>query len=172
MKRLPYVLAIIAFLSTITFAQQPAVPDQPSRDEMMKMFEVLRVRQQTENVMTTVVAQMKQQLEGDIQKRYPNLTPEAQAKLEASISDAVKLYPVSEMLDDLMPVYQKYLTKADVEAIIGFYSSPAGQHFLDKMPTMTQEAMKTMMAKLQVRSAEYSEKIQKQADELAEPRKN
>jgi hypothetical protein len=29
-----------------------------------------------------------------------------------------------------------------------------------------------MMAKLQVRSAEYSEKVQKQADELAEPKKN
>lgn len=164
-------LVVLSLLSTVSFAQQPA-GDQPSRDELMKMFDVLRVRQQTANVMETVLAQMKQQLEGDIQKRYPNLSPEAQAKLEGSISDAVNLYPVNEMLDDLIPVYQKHLTREDVDAIVGFYSSPAGQHFLDKMPMMTQEAMKTMMTKLQVRSAEYAEKVQKQADELAEPKKN
>jgi hypothetical protein len=170
MKRLSLFVSIVLFCAAC-FAQQPA-GDQPSRDELMKMFAVLRVRQQTENMMQTVLAQMKQQTEGDIQKRYPNLTPEAQAKLEASINDAVNLYPVNEMVDDLIPVYQKYLTKADVAAIVGFYGSPAGQHFLDKMPVMTQEAMKTMMTKLQVRSAEYADKIQKQADELAAPNKN
>jgi hypothetical protein len=170
-KRLPLLLAILSLFCASSLAQQPAT-DQPSRDELMKMFDVLRVRQQTESVMQTVLGQMKEQLHADIQKRYPNLTPEATAKLEASINDAVHLYPVSEMLDDLIPVYQKHLTRGDVDAIVSFYSSPAGQHFLDKMPTMTQEAMKTMMAKLQLRSAEYSDKVQKQADELAEPKKD
>ncbi len=171
MKRFALLPTILLLVCTITPAQQP-VTDQPSRDDLLKMFEVLRVRQQTENVMDTVLAQMKQQLEGDIQKRYPNLTPEARAKLEASIKDAVNLYPVSEMLNDLIPVYQKHLAKADVDAIIGFYSSSAGQHFLDKMPAMTAEAMQTMMTKLQVRSAAYAEKVQKEADELAEPKKD
>jgi hypothetical protein len=171
MKSISLLLATLSFLFVSAFAQQPA-SDQPSRDELMKMFDVLRVRQQTETVMQTVLGQMKEQLHDDIHKRYPNLTAEASAKLEASINDAVHLYPVNEMLDDLIPVYQKHLAKSDVAAIIGFYSSPAGQNFLDKMPTMTQEAMKTMMAKLQLRSAEYADKVQKQADELAEPRKN
>lgn len=170
MKRLLAIVFASALFCSFAVAQQPPA-DQPSREELVKMFDVLRVRQQTENVMNTVVTQMKQQLEQDIQKRYPNLTPEARAKLEGSIRDAVNLYPVNEMLDDLIPVYQKHLAKSDVEAIIGFYSSAPGQHFLDKMPAMTAEAMQTMMAKLQVRSAEYSEKVQKQADELAEPKK-
>jgi hypothetical protein len=168
MKRIP--LLILLLIVPACFAQQPS--GQPTRADLLKMFDVLRVRQQTETVMDTMLAQMKDQLHNDIKQRYPNLTPEASAKLEASINDAVHLYPVNEMLDDLIPVYQKHLTKADVDAIVGFYSSAPGQHFLDKMPTMTQEAMKTMMAKLQVRSAEYSEKVQKQADELAEPKKN
>jgi uncharacterized protein len=169
-KRIALFLVLIAFCAPM-FAQQPAT-DQPTREDLLKMFDVLRVRQQTESVMKTVLAQMKEQVHGDIQKRYPNLSPESAAKLEASINDAVNLYPVSEMFDDLIPVYQKHLTKADVDAIVGFYSSPAGQHFLDKMPSMTQEAMQTMMAKLQVRSAEYADKVEKQADELAEPKKN
>ena len=171
MKNISLLIVVFALLCSFSFSQQPAT-DQPSREDLMKMFEVLRVREQTKNVMETMLAQMKQQLEGDIQKRYPNLTPENAAKLEASINDAVNLYPVNEMLEDLIPIYQKHLTKQDVAAIVGFYSSPAGQHFLDKMPSMTQEAMKAMMLKLQVRSAAYAEKIQKQADELAEPKRN
>ena len=170
MKRTLSIVIVLLLFGAFVVAQQPA-SDQPSREELLKMFEVLRVRQQTQTTMQTVVAQMKQQLESDIQKRYPNLSPEALQKLESSINDAIGLYPVDEMLSDLMPVYQKYLTRADVDAIIGFYSSPAGQHFLDKMPSMTQEAMRTMMTKLQVRSAAYADKVQKQADELAEPRK-
>lgn len=168
MKRLLLLFPVLLVSGALCLAQAPS--DQPSRDDLLKMFEVLRVRQQTENVMQTVLVQMKQQIEGDIQKRYPNLPPEAFAKLEASINDAVKIYPLNEMLDDLIPVYQKHLTKTDVDAIVGFYSSPAGQHFLDKMPTMTQEAMKTMMAKLQERSAEYADKIQREADELSRPK--
>lgn len=172
MKRLICLFASFLLLGSICLAQQAAPPDQPTRDELMKMFDVLRVRQQTQNMMRNVLAQMKTQVEGDIQKRYPNLPPEAAAQLEATINDAVNLYPVNEMLDDLIPVYQKYLTKEDVDAVVGFYSSPAGQHFLDKLPTVTDEAMKLMMTKLQVRSAAYADKIEKQADELSEPKKN
>ena len=171
MKHISLLLTFVCGFSFLALAQE-ASPSQPSRDDLMKMFEVLRVRTQTQNTMETVLAQMKVQLEGDIQKRYPNLSPESVQKLEASINDAINLYPVDEMLEDLMPVYQKYLTKADVDAIIGFYSSPAGQRFLDRMPAMTQEAMKTMMTKLQVRTAEYADKVEKQADELSAPKKN
>jgi hypothetical protein len=171
MKRILLAVVAILLFASSALAQQPAT-DQPTRDDLMKMFEVLRVRQQTQATLNAVLTQMKQQLEGDIQKRYPNLSPESVQKLESSIDEAVNLYPVDEMLTDLMPVYQKYLTKADVDAIVGFYSSPAGQHFLDRMPAMTQEAMKTMMTKLQVRAADYADKVQKQADELAEPKKN
>jgi len=159
------------FLPAVLLLASFAVAQQPSRADLMKMFDVLRVRQQTENVMQTMLTQMKSQIKGDIEKRYPNLSAEASAKLEQEIADSVNLYPVNEMLDDLIPIYQKHLTKADVDAIIGFYSSPAGQHFLDKMPTMTEEAMRTMMTKLQVRTAEYSDKVEKHADELAEPKK-
>ncbi len=168
MKRTLLIFVLLASCS-FSFSQQPA--DQPTREDLLKMFDVLRVRQQTESVLKTMVAQMKQQIEGDIEKRYPNLSPESKQKIDTMINDSVNLYPVTEMLEDLTPVYQKHLTKADVDSIVGFYSSPAGQHFLDQMPSMTQEAMQLMLAKLQTRSAEYAKKIQDQVDALAEPKK-
>ena len=169
MKRV-LLLLLLLFTWRPAFGQQAS--DQPTRDDMGKMFEVLRVRQQTEGVMKTMLAQMKQQIEGDIEKRYQNLSQESKLKIEKMVNDSVNLYPVSEMLEDLAPVYQKHLTKSDVDAIVGFYSSPAGQHFLDQMPAMTQEAMQVMLVKLQTRTADYAKKIQEEADVLAaEPKK-
>ncbi len=165
MKRILPLIPCLCLLSVASFAQQP------TRDDLLKMFDVLRVKQQTEVVMQTTLANMKQQVKADIAKRYPNLSPAAAERLEQSYNDAINIYPVSEMLDDLIPVYQKYLTKADVDAIVAFYSSPAGQHFLDQMPVMTKEAMQSMMTKLQKRSADYADKVEKQAEELAEPKK-
>ena len=77
MKRFPLLFCVLALFIPACIAQQPS--DQPTRDELLKMFNVLRVRQQTETVMDTMLAQMKGQLQSDIKQRYPNLTPEASA---------------------------------------------------------------------------------------------
>lgn len=48
-------------------------------------------------------------------------------------------------LDDLVtllaPIYQKHLSKADLEKVIEFYKSPAGKRFAEKSPFITQESM-------------------------------
>ena len=41
---------------------------------------------------------------------------------------------------DMVPVYQKHLSKSDVEEMIKFYSTPTGQKILREMPAMTAEA--------------------------------
>jgi hypothetical protein len=47
----------------------------------------------------------------------------------------------SEFVDMLVPVYANNLALADMEELIRFYSSPAGQRFLDKQPLILQESM-------------------------------
>ena len=57
------------------------------------------------------------------------------------------------MLDDMIPVYQKHLTKSDVDEMIKFYSTPTGQKFLREMPAMTAEGMEAMHADAQIGAA-------------------
>jgi hypothetical protein len=45
------------------------------------------------------------------------------------------------MVDAIVPIYQKHLTKADLTAITAFYSSPAGQKILAEMPAIMSESM-------------------------------
>ncbi|MEL7005236.1 MAG: DUF2059 domain-containing protein [Bacteroidota bacterium] len=48
-------------------------------------------------------------------------------------------------MDDLVamiaPIYNKHLTEADLDSIIGFYNTPAGKKFGEKTPLITQESM-------------------------------
>jgi hypothetical protein len=49
--------------------------------------------------------------------------------------------PVDEMVDAMVPIYQKHLTKEDINGILAFYASPIGQKLQREQPAMMQEGM-------------------------------
>jgi hypothetical protein len=49
---------------------------------------------------------------------------------------------MDEMTDNLATVYAQNFTVDDMQAIINFYNSPAGQKFLDKSPQIMGQYMK------------------------------
>jgi hypothetical protein len=44
------------------------------------------------------------------------------------------------LIQQVIPVYDKYLSDGDVKAVLRFYKSPVGQHLLKIMPEMMKEA--------------------------------
>ncbi len=46
-----------------------------------------------------------------------------------------------ELVDMLVPVYQRNLSDADIEELIRFYSSPTGKRFVEKQPVILNESM-------------------------------
>lgn len=48
---------------------------------------------------------------------------------------------IDKMLERTTPIYQKYLTQKDLEAILAFYNTPAGRKLSASTPTITKEAM-------------------------------
>ena len=80
--------------------------------------------------------------------------------------------PIDGMLDDMVPVYQKHLSKTDVDAMVGFYSSPTGQKILGEMPAMTAEGMQAMQPRMRKMMDDAMERIEKMAKEEAEKDKS
>ena len=60
----------------------------------------------------------------------------------------------------MTPVYQKHLTKGDVDALVTFYSSPTGQKVLKEMPAMTGEAMQASSGIMKKMMAQAQERVQ------------
>ena len=78
------------------------------------------------------------------------------------IDDYLKKFPWDEIIQAMVPVYQKHLTKGDVDHLFVFYSSPTGQKFLHEMPAITSEAMQVMMPLMRQRMDAMTRDVQQQ----------
>ncbi len=160
-------------------ASAPAVvptDQQPTKEQLAKLFEVMRIRQQTESMMKMFPAMIQQQIKQQEEESTANLpagaqlTPEKQAaldKLESRYFEkAMNLYTVDEMLDDMTGIYQRHFTREDVDAYIVFYSSQPGQHFLQMTPIIMQEYMPLVMQRVQDRSKDLTANFSKELSDL------
>jgi hypothetical protein len=151
-------------------------PDQqPTKEQLTKLFELMRVHQQVQSMLTMMQSMMQQQLSAQTKERAGklgggSLTADQQAAI-AKISDkymqkAFNLFTIDELLDDMAGVYQRHISRSDVEAMIAFYSSPAGQHLLDAQPVILKEYMPVVMQRVQERSKALGEEESKEMEEV------
>ena len=99
--------------------------------------------------MESMVSQSQVLMREQIKQRNPKITDEELAELNQEAEEMWKNFPVDQMLEDAVPVYQKHLTKTDVDAMISFYSSPTGQKLLREMPAIMSEGMQAMYPDIQ-----------------------
>jgi hypothetical protein len=141
MKRTSMLLLVCLLLSSMAVAQQAPADEVPTKADIEKYYEVMHVRELMKNVMEATSKQMRQVTHEELQKRIPNASPEMLGKLDKLMDDLLKQIDFEELLQAMTPVYQKHLTKSDLNAMIAFYSSPAGQKILKELPAITAEAM-------------------------------
>src|SRR5580658_1436338 len=92
--------------------------DAPAtKAQVEKLFGVMDIRQQTRNMMGSMQQQMQVMTNQTIKSRYPEITPAQMARMNRISSETLKDFPVDGMLDDMIPIYQKHLTQADVDAM-------------------------------------------------------
>ena len=167
MKRPVLALICCLLLATVCAAQQPAGDDAPaSKEDIQRYLDTVHLTDLMKNMMAQMGAQMKQIMHDQLAKQ-PNLAPGAQEFADKSMDDVVKNFPIDEYLAAVIPVYQKYLTKGDVNALVTFYSSPVGQKILAETPSMTADAMKASSGIMQKLMADQMQRIQDHIAQMA-----
>jgi len=163
-------ISTVLVLATVSAAlgQQGATTAAASREDILKLLAVMHVRDQMKQVMEQVMKQMKAMNHEQIKRRHPEVTDDDIAQIDAAAAQVVKDMPYDGMLDDMIPVYQKHLSKSDVDAMIGFYSSPTGQKILSELPAITAEGMQAMQPRMRKVMDETSDRMEKMAREQAE----
>jgi hypothetical protein len=73
--------------------------------------------------------------------------------------------PFDDMMQAMVPVYQKHFTKGDINAVIAFYSSPTGQKMLREMPAIMGESMQTIMPLMRKYTETMTARIQQEVAE-------
>jgi len=154
--------------------------DAPTRDQVMKLLDLLQIRKSMSLMMDGMKQAMKQGAEETFRERVPNPTPKQLEALNGMVDDLMADMPLDEMIEAMVPIYRRHLSKSDVDEVIRFYSSAVGQKLLREQPQMIQEGMQAggeiqqkrmdqMMAKIRERTEKMAEEEEK--DKAATPKK-
>lgn len=168
MRRAAICLTLFAILlgSFICAAQQPAAGDRASRDQIVKLMELLKCREQVNTTMDAITRQMLLTIHQQMREKDPKVSDAEIAEFDKIMIDYLKKLPFDEMFEAMIPVYEANFTRAEVGAMIDFYSSAVGQSILAKMPMVTVDAMKAMQPAMTKNMETLTNDMQKKMEEL------
>ena len=170
MKRAALVAALCVLFANVAHAQQAPSDAPASKEDVNRLLEVMHSRDMVNNVMNMMSKQIGQMVHQQVSQRS-NLPPDAEARITKMVQDMYANFPVDDLLNAMIPVYQKHFTKGDIGAVIAFYSSPAGQKFLKEMPAITQESMQASMGIAQKMAAKLQQQIQDDINQMQQENK-
>ena len=164
------VLALLACLlfASISFAQQTDANAPASKADVERFLDAMQTRDMMKNVMQVMATQMHQIVHDQL-KNQQNLPADAEARLTKSTDEMLKTFPYDQLIDAMIPVYQKHLTKGDVDALVAFYSSPVGVKMLKELPGMTSESMQAASGVMQKMLADATQHV---TDEISQMQKS
>lgn len=170
MKRSALLLITCLFLGSVSLAQQNPADTPASKADVEKYLDVMHTRDMMKTMMEAMSKQVHQ-IFAEQMKKEPAMTPQAEARVNKMMDDIIKSMPVDDLIDAMIPVYQKHFTKGNIDDLLAFYSTPTGQKIIKELPVITAEAMqaatpiyKTMMATAMQRVQEELAQIQKEND--------
>ena len=130
-------------LAVLLAAAPLAAAQQPSEAQVDRLLEVMRAKETLDATLPQVQA-MQQQMVAQMTADQ-ELDEEDRARinrmLESTNSSLATVLTWERMGPLYRDIYAQTFTAEDVEAMIGFYESPAGQKTLDKMPQLMQNTM-------------------------------
>jgi hypothetical protein len=165
MKRAILILLACLFFAATGCAQQNDADAPASKADIDRYFEAMHSRELVRQTLDAMLAQMHSMVHEQM-KTVPNLPPDAEDRLKKSMDEMIGSMPVGAMLDAMIPVYQKHLTRGDVDALVAFYSTPTGQKFLKEMPTITAESMDAITPLVQKTMADASDRLAKEVENM------
>jgi len=166
------VLAVLLLFSPVC-AQDPSAADAPaSKQDIEKLLVAMHLDERMRLVMEDSRKRSQSLAEEVVKKDFPELTVEQRAQLkelyDEMIKDIYKDDPVSAVLQDIVPIYQRHLTESDSQQLITFYSSPVGQKVLRELPEITSETMQVWSSHLQPRIEAAISRLKDRAERMVE----
>jgi uncharacterized protein len=112
-------------IAAVLLVAAPAFAESPKEKEIRKLLAITNASQLGGQVMHQVLATFKTQM--------PNVPPAFWAELSTELKP-------DDLMEKLIPVYDKHLSAQEVKDIIKFYESPSGKKLLAAQPAMVQES--------------------------------
>ena len=145
------ILFILSLCSSVAYAAADsstpgAAGNPPSEASIKQLLEAAQAHKLIDSMMAQMDTFMKQTIQQATQGQQ--VSPKVQKDIDKREAETMAI--LKEMLDwnKLEPmyvrIYQKSFTQAEVDGMIAFYKTPAGQAVISKMPAVMQNTMNEM----------------------------
>jgi len=129
MRMVVAAIAVLSVLGGVARADSSAGQKPPETQKQKDIRKLLKITGSGE-LGTQVMAQMI----GNMKKAMPQVP-------EKFWGDFMKEVHTDELIDLIVPVYDRNLSQGDITELIKFYESPTGKKFVSVLPKITQESM-------------------------------
>lgn len=169
MKRLLIALACLAFCLSGSISVLAQAADEPaSKDDIILYLHTMRSHDMFQRIMEVQFQNMRQLLRDQIKQDRGSVPPDFDARFKKAMDDMIKGMPIDEITQAMIPAYQKHFTKADIEAMNAFYSSPVGQKVLQELPVVVQEGSQAAMPILSKYLDQWKDRMQQEMKEMGD----
>jgi uncharacterized protein len=152
-------LLLCLLAAPVSLARQNSNDAPASKADVERFFEAMHTRELINAMMDTMRKQMRQIIHEQVAKQQ-NLPPGFEAQEVKGVDEMLRNLPIEEILQAMIPVYEKHFTKRDIDDLVAFYSSPTGQKMLKELPAVTAESMQVSQGIIQRRVAEQMRKVE------------
>ena len=129
------VATILAVFSTTAWADEVDPKSRALVDEVLEVTGALDIGEQMSSMIVTQMVQAMKATNNTLPERAFDVMAE---EVNATISEEIASGSFQELM---YPIYLKYLTVEELEAMVAFYRSPEGQRIAEVLPAMSQEGM-------------------------------
>lgn len=144
----------------LTGFAQPNEGAPATKEDVQRYLKVMHAHDMMQQMADTLTKQMHEMLHQQFLKDKEKLPPDFEDRMNKLMDEMFQDMPWDEMMQAMIPAYQKHLTRGDVNRMIAFYSTPTGQKLVREMPSMMADAMQSMMPIMQ----NYMEKVQQRIE--------
>jgi hypothetical protein len=160
------IAAILCAAFSWTSLAQTAADAPATKDDVERYLEAVHSHDMMLKMVDAISKPMHQMAHEQCIKFKDKLPADCEARMTRTMDDMMKQMPFDEMMQAMVPAYQKHFTKGDMDALIAFYSAPTGQKILQEMPAIVGEAMEAMMPIIRKNIDGMTERAQQQLAQM------
>lgn len=165
MKRF-LIAAVLCLAFSGTGLAQNADTDPATRDDVEIYLRTMHSHDMMQRTMEAMLKPMHQMLHDQFGRDGKKLPADFEPRFNKMMDDLMKGMPWDDMTQAIVPAYQKYFTKGDIEAMNAFYSSPVGQKVLEELPAVLQESMQAAMPLMRKYLDQSKDRMQQEIKEM------
>jgi len=134
-----FLTATLCLALTASCLAQSSDTEPATKDDIILYLRTVRTHDMMRKMMEVQSQSVQKLLRDQLLQDKGTLPPEFNAHMKKAMADLIQGMPVDDLIQAMIPAYQKHFTRSDIQAMNAFYSSPVGQKVLEELPAVTQE---------------------------------